>query len=314
MNKTPAREIRSIVDDSGNNQYVNRIMIGTPATGLVRVEWMAARYSQIIPVNWSQVQVNEYLNGYYPTRYQVADAQNKIVDACLKNDFEWLFLLEHDVLLPEAALMILNEYLSDPHHPIISGLYYTRAHPSEPLVFRGRGNGVYADWKIGEKVWADGVPTGCLLIHHSILRTLWNDSPEYVLGGQVLRRVFETPRNLIVDLEKGIHNAISGTSDLWWCDRILKESVIERAGWKLTDCPDPRYPFLIDTRLFCGHINPNGERYPFFWNPTYLTAAQLWAEKEKATAARHTPAADEPATLGVQVTETIYAEDRFGGT
>ena len=34
----PVREYRTIVDDSGNPGYVNRILIGVPVTGVVRVE------------------------------------------------------------------------------------------------------------------------------------------------------------------------------------------------------------------------------------------------------------------------------------
>lgn len=255
--KTPVRAIRSIVNDSGDTSYVNRILVGTAATGLVRVEWVASRYSQIIPMNWSQVQVNEYMAGYYPTRYQVADAQNLIVKQCLIGDFEWLFLLEHDVMLPDNALLLLNEYMRDAQIPVVSGLYYSRSRPSEPLVFNGRGNSVFTDWKLGDKVWCDGVPTGCLLIHHSILKLMWSESPEYIIKNQVVRRVFETPRKLI--LENGQHNAISGTSDLWWCDRVMRENVIERAGWTV---PDKTSPFLVDTNLFCKHINTNGEQFP----------------------------------------------------
>jgi hypothetical protein len=265
--KTPVREIRSIVNDSGDTSYINRIMIGTPATGLVRIEWVSARYSQLIPMNWSQVQANQYMSGYYPTRYQVADAQNILVRQCLEADFEWLFLLEHDVLMPDNTLMALNEYMRTGKYPVVSGLYYSRSRPSEPLVFRGRGNSVFTDWKPGDKVWVDGVPTGCLLIHHSILRLMWDESAEYQVprvngGAEITRRVFETPRNLIVDLERGHHNAMSGTSDLWWCDRVMREKVIERAGWPADYCPDMRYPFLMDTSLFCGHINMSGEQFP----------------------------------------------------
>jgi hypothetical protein len=261
--KAPVREIRSVVDDSGDTKYVNRIMVGTAATGLVRVEWVAARYSQIVPMNWSQVQVNEYLSGYYPMRFEVGHAQNLIVEQCLAHDFEWLFLLEHDVILPDNTLLLLNEYMRDAKYPVVSGLYYSRSRPSEPLVFRGRGNSVYTDWQMGDKVWADGVPTGCLLIHHSILRLMWDESPEYITPkGRQTRRVFETPRNLFVDLEQGIHNAVSGTSDLYWCDRVMREKVIERAGWDTSYCPDMRYPFLIDTGLFCRHINTSGEQFP----------------------------------------------------
>jgi hypothetical protein len=256
-NKTPVREIRSIVNDSGVS-YTNRILVGTATTGLVRVEWVAARYSQIIPMNWSQVQVNEWVSASMPLRYQVDDAQNLMVKQCLGGDFEWLFLLEHDVMLPDNALVLLNQYLMDGDTPIVSGLYYSRSRPSEPLVFRGRGNGIYTDWKHGDKVWVDGVPTGCLLIHHSILRLMWDESPEYIVRNQVTRRVFETPRKAFYD-ENGQHNMVSGTSDLYWCDRVMRENVIERAGWKVKD---KKNPFLIDTRLFCKHINQNGEQFP----------------------------------------------------
>jgi len=259
---SPVREIKSIINDSGETAYINRIMVGTAATGLVRVEWVAARYSQIIPMNWSQVQANQYMSGYYPTRYQVADAQNLIVRQCLEGDYEWLFLLEHDVMLPNNALMLLNEYMLEGKTPIVSGLYYSRSRPSEPLVFRGRGNSVYTDWKMGDKVWVDGVPTGCLLIHHSVLRLMWDESPEYVVrsqNSQVTRRIFETPRRLFVDDKSGVHNAISGTSDLWWCDRVMKENVLERAGWQDID---KKHPFLVDTRLFCKHIQMTGEQFP----------------------------------------------------
>jgi hypothetical protein len=251
------REIRSIVNDSGV-AYTNRILVGTATTGLVRVEWVAARYSQIIPMNWSQVQVNEYVNGSYPLRYQVDDAQNLIVKQALIGDFEWLFLLEHDVCLPDNALVILNQYLMDAKYPVVSGLYYSRSRPSEPLTFRGRGNGVYRDWKLGDLVWCDGIPTGVLLIHHSILKLMWAESPEYNVRGQTVRRVFETPRKAFYD-ENGQHNSISGTSDLYWCDRIMREKVFERTGWNV---PDPTNPFLCDTNLFCKHINMNGEQFP----------------------------------------------------
>lgn len=260
MPKNPVRETKSIVNDSGAS-YVNRILIGTPATGLVRIEWASARYSQTIPMNWSQVQILQYYDSYVPLRYQVDDAQNLIVRECLKGDFEWLFLLEHDVLLPDTTFMKLNQYMREGKYPIISGLYYSRGRPSEPLVFKGRGNSVFDKFSIGDMVWCDGVPTGCLLIHHSILRLMWNESPEYIIrrpwGVEITRRVFETPR--FEDVAGGMHNMVSGTSDLYWCDRVIKDNVLERTGWTV---PDPTNPFLVDTSIFCKHINPDGEQFP----------------------------------------------------
>lgn len=257
---SPVREYRTIVKDSGDPGYVNRLLVGTPVTGLVRVEWVQARYGQIVPVNWSMVTMNSYLDSYMPLRYQVDDAQNLIVKEVIERDFEWLLLIEHDVLLPPDAFMKLNSYIDEAKYPVVSGLYFTRNNPSEPLIFRGRGNSYYSNWKLGDKVMVDGVPTGMLLIHAGLLREMWKDSPEYAVRGTVTRRIFYTPRDLWYDPQFGQVNTTSGTSDLDWCTRVVRDKYLERAGW--TEFKDDPYPFLVDTNLFCYHINNDGEQFP----------------------------------------------------
>jgi hypothetical protein len=270
MTANPKIEYRHIVDDSGNPGYMNRVMIGTATTGLVRVEWVGARYNVTIPVNWSQVEMTHQIPTYMPLRYQVADAQNIIVREALfptghqDGRFEWLLLLEHDVCIQPDCFLLFNEYLQEKHVPIISGLYYTRSQPSMPLVFRGRGNGVYTDWNIGDKVYCDGIPTGLLMIHTSILKLMWDDSPEYSAMGNVTRRVFDTPREMWLHPVTGNMGMKSGTSDLQWCNRIIEGDYLRRAGWNkyADELEDERYPFLCDTRIFATHINPDGEQFP----------------------------------------------------
>jgi len=198
----------------------------------------------------------------YPQGYMVADAQNMGVDTCVQGRHEWLLLVEDDTMLPFDAFMRFNAYMKEPEIPVISGLYFLKANPSEPLVYRGRGNSCYDNWKIGDKVWVDGVPTGCLLIHHSVLRLMWNESPTYKTGsGREVKRVFETPSNAFLDPETGGLCLQAGTSDLFWCDRVMREKVLERSGWK--DIGKRKYPFLVDTNIMCKHIDLNtGVQYP----------------------------------------------------
>lgn len=257
---TPVRPYRTIIQDSGDPGYVNRLLVATPTTGLIRVEWVQARYGQIIPTNWSMVQMSQYINSFMPLRYQVADAQNLIVKEVVKGDFEWLLLIEHDTCLPPDAFIRFNKYMRDEKTPIVSGLYYTRSRPSEPLVFRGRGTSVYTDWKMGDKVWVDGVPTGCLLIHSGILRAMWDESEEYKLHDTMIRRIFDTPRDLWMNPETNHFNIVSGTSDLAWSTRIMEDKFFEKAGWD--EYQSKEYPFLVDTNIFCRHINPDGEIFP----------------------------------------------------
>jgi hypothetical protein len=266
----PEIEYRHIVDDSGQPGYMNRVMIGTATTGLVRVEWVGARYNVTIPINWSQVEMTHQIPTYMPLRYQVADAQNLIVKQALypqghqEGSFEWLLLLEHDVVIQPDCFLLFNEYLQGKHAPIVSGLYYSRSHPSMPLAFRGRGNGVYEEFQLGDKVYCDGVPTGLLMIHTGILQLMWDDSPEYSAWGQTTRRVFNTPREMWTNPVTGYQGFKNGTSDLDWCNRVMEGDYFRRAGWNkyMDELEDERYPFLCDTRIFAKHINPNGEQFP----------------------------------------------------
>ena len=264
MSDTPVRPYRTIVQDSGDPGYTNRLLIGTAVTGLVRIEWVQARYGQIIPTNWSHVQMLQYLDSFMPLRYQVDDAQNLIVKEFIEKDFEWLWLYEHDVLPPPDACIRLDRHIRAATAPILSGLYYTRTRPSEPLTYRGRGTGTYTDWQMGDLVWCDGVPTGFLLIHRSILQAMWDDSPEYMVRTTLTRRVFETPRKMWFDPETNQFNTVTGTSDLDWCTRVMKGDYFKKAGWGsfLDKLPYPEYPFPVDTQLFCKHINQDGSVFP----------------------------------------------------
>src|SRR3990172_4521076 len=126
MIDAPVRPYRTIVNDSNDPGYTNRLLIVTPVTGLVRIEWVQARYGQVIPTNWSHVQMLQYLDSYMPLRYQVDDAQNLAVKEFIEKDFEWLLLWEHDVCPPPDACIRLDEHIRNATSPILSGLYYTR--------------------------------------------------------------------------------------------------------------------------------------------------------------------------------------------
>lgn len=262
MKKLPTegeRGYQSIINKNPN-QTINRILIGTPTTGLVRIEWVQGRYGQIIPTNWSNVQMIQWINAYMPLNYTVPEAQNLIVKACLQHNFEWLFLLESDNVLQPDAFIRLNEYMRQGTIPIVSGLYFTKSEPPEPLIYRGRGSSFYHEWRMGDRVWCDGVPTGCLLIHSSILKAMWDESPEYLVGAELTRRVFNIPERIYHDPITGALATEVGTSDLEWCRRVIKGRYFEKAGWPKYQ--KMKYPFLVDTNIFVWHIDEKGRKYP----------------------------------------------------
>lgn len=240
--------------------WKHRLAVGTPVTGLVRIEWVLARYGQLIPTNWSMVDLMQWIPTIAPLRYVVSDAQNMIVKSVIEKEVEWLFLVEQDNILPPNTFWRLNEYMRKGNTPVVSGLYFTKSNPPEPLLYRGIGNSYYEKWKMGDKVWVDGVPTGCLLIHASILKKMWDDSPEYRVGSELTHRVFQEPAKVYYDPVKGAMITSTGTSDLAWCERVIKEKYFEKAGW--AKYQKMKYPFLVDTNIFTKHIDENGTQYP----------------------------------------------------
>lgn len=261
--KTPAIEYRRIMEDSGSPGYTNRLLVATPTLGRVRIEWVTARYGQIVPTNWSMVQMLQYMNQYVAIRYQIADAQNLIVKEAIEKGFEWLLLIEDDTCPPPDAFVRFNEHMRANTAPIISGLYYTKSEPSEPLIYRGRGNSFYDDWNLGDKVWVDGVPTGMLLIRVKLLEEMWKDSPEYFTaqGHQRTRRIFQFPENVWFDESTDTFNTLVGTSDLDWCTRVIEGDYIARAGYP--KIAKKKYPLLCDTGIFAKHITPEGKTFPY---------------------------------------------------
>lgn len=246
--------------EKNTGPWMNRILIGTPTTGTVRIEWVMARFGQIIPTNWSATDNIQPVVSYIPMMYQVPDAQNLIVRNVIEKKCQWLLLLEHDNMPPPDAFIRINEYMRNEDVPVVSGLYFTKSDPPEPMIYRGRGTSFFHKWKMGEKVWCDGVPTGFLLIHNSILEAMWKESPEYWINGQLTRRVFSTPEKVWYDPESGGTYTLTGTSDLAWCERVIKEKFFEKAGWP--EYQKKEYPFMVDTNIFVKHITDQGQIFP----------------------------------------------------
>jgi hypothetical protein len=158
-------------------------------------------------------------------------------------------------------------------YPVVCGLYYCKGSYPEPLLFRGRGNGYFHNWKFGDKVEVDGVPMGCTLIHCTVLKVMYDNSEVYSVPSQygpvTVRRVFETPRMSWHDPESGKYNSQGGTEDIPWCDRVMKDKILEKAGWK--EAAKKKNPFLCDTSIFCQHLDRSGAIYP---GPAYRNYKQ----------------------------------------
>jgi hypothetical protein len=238
----------------------NRVVVGIPYTGLLRAEWVMARYNQVIPCNWSQVDIVRWMDPHSPLGFLVADARNIIATEAINGDFEWLLFIDHDVVLPAGTILKINEHILNPKSPIISGLYFTKSVPSEPLIFRKRGTSYYTDWKMGDKVWVDGTPMGITLIDVKLLKAVAEEVESYQVEGRTVKKIFETPSRTFIDPETKSWNSQVGTEDLEFCSRVIENDLLRKSGWgKLSN---KEYPFILDTSIFCKHIDFSGAQYP----------------------------------------------------
>lgn len=240
----------------------NRLLIAVPTLGNIRAEWAMARWGQVIPTNWSHADVMQFMDQNMPIGFSVADARNVCCREVVEKDFEWLLFIDDDVIIPHDIFIKINDYIRKGDIPVVSGLYFTKSIPPEPLIYRGRGTSYYSDWKVGDKVWVDGIPMGLTLIHGSIIKKMYTESEDYMVGTALMRRVFETPSKVWYDEEKDCTRGITGTEDLTWCTRVMEEGFLERSGWKDFAKKHPQYPFLLDTSMYCQHINPRGHKFP----------------------------------------------------
>jgi hypothetical protein len=237
-----------------------RLFISVPLTGIIRAEWALARWGQVVPCNWSQAEVVQWLDQFSPMGFLVADARNVAIQQMMLSNYEWILFIDHDVVMPPDTFTRLNEYMLKGDIPIVGGLYFTKSMPSEPLMYQGRGTSYATDWKMGDKVWVDGMGLGCTLIHRSIFDAVWKEAEPYQVGAAAVRRVFETPARSWYDAENATWKTEGGTEDLVFFSRMIDNGILKKAGWPKYQ--KMKYPLLCDTNIYCRHIDWNGIQYP----------------------------------------------------
>lgn len=253
--------------------YRPGVLIGIPTTGIVRYEWHSAMQSLVIPTNWACSSTSQFIRS--TMGYTVAEGRNKIVQQFLSTSYEWLFFIDHDVLLPPNTFIWVDQYLRNPPSPVIGGLYYIKSYPTSPLIYRGRGTGAYRKFKLGDKVWCDGLGMGCTLLHRSILELVAAKAPK----DQGVPRVFNTPKEVFYDPESSMWSRKVGTEDLDFLDRVREGKLLGKTKWK--SLVSKKYPYLVDTGLFCWHMDIHGQRFPL--DNDLPSGFGTWMGKQRTT-------------------------------
>lgn len=92
-------------------------------------------------------------------------ARNEVVKRAIRNESDWLFFLDDDVLPPVDAFLKLSAWKK----PIVSGLYWKRQGKIVPTAYLESAGGPNPAQTLSSPCEVDFVGGGCLLIHRTVL-------------------------------------------------------------------------------------------------------------------------------------------------
>lgn len=96
----------------------------------------------------------------------------------LETEVDWLFFIDDDVEVPLDALKRLLATAHREKAAFVSGVYYMRRPPYEPLIYTAGEDGWYSslrpgiDYQVGDVIDIDASGMGCTLIHRSVFHDI----------------------------------------------------------------------------------------------------------------------------------------------
>lgn len=240
---------------------MEKVSLGIPCYGAQEAKWWSQLTKNVAQLSRT-VQLGEIL---------VSDSmatdhnRNLIVENFLKTDSDWLFWIDADTTVPIGSI----ERLLSTGKKFISGLYYAKHPPHNPIAYYKNGDTSYKSintdnsWERGEILEVESVGFGCMLTHRSIFEDI---KKAYVVkqivgSGMTLIHKDDISESL-PKLQPGLHGNILSqqvidpefepkfpffalefgrTEDIWFTEKA------KRVGYKV----------YVDTSIECGHLYPN---------------------------------------------------------
>ena len=201
------------------NLPLTGLVIGLPFGGRpVTPEWAISIAAQTYPLNMN-VQFTA-LKGV-----ETGDARNQIVKHALEVGAKYLWFLDDDVAPPffAARRLIYDLEQAEEKVMVAGGIYCAKSEPTEPIVYRGDGQGAFWRWKAGQVFEVTSMGTGCMVIKTEVFKHL--EEPYFLW---VDKKESELPEGL---------NKFSMTDDIYFCEKV------RNAGFKL----------IADGGVLCVH-------------------------------------------------------------
>lgn len=141
------------------------LMIGFITNGMVSVKWMM-RLNEMqhgIPSGmfWKYCW---YEGKGYKDKGGYAKARTKVVEQARAHNAKWLLFIDCDVLPQPDVITSLMSHSKD----IVTGIYYMKSSPAQPVIFKKMGDGPYWDYPINELFEIEGSGMGLCLINMDV--------------------------------------------------------------------------------------------------------------------------------------------------
>ncbi len=142
-----------------------KIMIAVPTYGRVSVDW-AQNFNHIArPLGSFSFDV------FDKSDRNIADKRNSLVKAAIDNGASHLFFLGDDVLPPSETFGIMLERMRQ-GYKAVTGVYWTKQQPVEPIIYKEYMEGAYFDWHVGEFFKLAMAGCDCLMLDVGMLKTI----------------------------------------------------------------------------------------------------------------------------------------------
>lgn len=137
-----------------------RIAVGVPAYKDVSTTWMQAFVGLRFPEPYALI---------VSTGALTDTNRNEIVAKFLGLSAEWLYFFDDDTVPPPEAPLLLMETARASNAPFVTGVYYKRAAPFDPIIYRRLSDGLYQAIidQPDKPFYVDACGLGCTLIHRS---------------------------------------------------------------------------------------------------------------------------------------------------
>ncbi len=215
-----------------------RILLGVASGGSPAQPFIEALGKLRLPAGVESFERSVAFGNYIPAQREI------IMQDALDGDYDYLFFVDDDIVLPSDALERLLETIeSDPQTAVVGGLYYSRDEV-RPIAVGGWDSNdtttafipAYTSTSVDP---VDGIGFGCALLRVATARAF---TPPYFPAHVYLERKARVARQC--------------DEDFCYCERVRKQG----------------YTVRLDARVRCGHYDRQRKiAFPQIWEPDEVT-------------------------------------------